>query len=89
MPSHGHSAGCSTNGNHHHGAWGDEGGNPLGIYESGNHIGSGSMDNNNPLGNTTTNGNHSHSISIGSTGGNGYHENRQPYTVVNLWKRTA
>ena len=26
---------------------------------------------------------------MGSTGGNGLHENRQPYTVVNFWRRTA
>lgn len=32
---------------------------------------------------------HSHSVSIGSTGGNSAHENRQPYQVVNRWKRTA
>lgn len=32
---------------------------------------------------------HSHSISIGSAGGNGKHENRQPYIVVTRWKRTA
>ena len=32
---------------------------------------------------------HGHSGSIGSAGGNGYHENRQPYVVVTYWKRTA
>ena len=26
---------------------------------------------------------------MGSTGGNGLHENRQPYTVVSFWRRTA
>ncbi|MCH4097287.1 MAG: hypothetical protein LKE88_11740 [Acidaminococcus provencensis] len=29
------------------------------------------------------------SATLGSTGGNGLHENRQPYTVVNFWRRTA
>lgn len=37
----------------------------------------------------TINATHSHSISISSTGSNASHENRQPYTVVNRWKRTA
>lgn len=37
----------------------------------------------------TINASHSHSISVGSTGGNGLHENRQPYIAVNFWKRTA
>ena len=32
---------------------------------------------------------HSHTVTIGATGGNGLHENRQPYTVVNFWRRTA
>ena len=26
---------------------------------------------------------------MGSTGGNGVHENRQPYTAVSFWRRTA
>ena len=32
---------------------------------------------------------HSHAISISDVGGNKKHENRQPYVVVNRWKRTA
>ena len=32
---------------------------------------------------------HSHAISISNVGGNKKHENRQPYVVVNRWKRTA
>ncbi|MCB5726067.1 hypothetical protein LIQ52_12335, partial [Mitsuokella jalaludinii] len=90
MPSHSHSASSSTTGAHYHGAWCDERGTPLGLYDSNqNHAGSGSMDWNNPLGRTSTDGNHSHTISIGSTGGNGSHENRPPYSVVNVWRRTA
>lgn len=90
MPSHSHSASSSTTGAHYHGAWCDEKGNPLGLYDSNrNYAGSGSMDWNNPLGRTSTDGNHSHTISIGSTGGNGSHENRPPYSVVNVWRRTA
>lgn len=90
MPSHTHSASSSTTGAHYHGMWGDDGGNPFGLYDSNlNHAGSRNMDWNNPLGRTSTDGNHSHTISIGSTGGNGSHENRQPYSVVNFWRRTA
>ncbi|WP_444319292.1 phage tail protein [Megasphaera sp.] len=33
--------------------------------------------------------NASHSHTITDTGGNSAHENRQPYTVVNRWRRTA
>lgn len=29
------------------------------------------------------------SATLGSTGGNGLHENRMPYVAVNIWKRTA
>ena len=90
MPSHSHSAGCSTNGNHYHGAWGDESKNPYGIYDSSaTHAGSSGADWNNPTGRTSTDGNHSHAITISAVGGSGYHENRQPYTVVARWKRTA
>ena len=35
------------------------------------------------------NASHGHNVSIGNSGGSGAHENRQPYTVVNRWKRTA
>lgn len=90
MPSHTHSASCSTAGAHYHGAWGDESKNPIGIYDSNaKYSGSSGADWNNPLGKTTTDGAHSHTITIGKTGGNGYHENRQPYVVVSFWKRTA
>lgn len=35
------------------------------------------------------NASHDHNASIGNSGGSGAHENRQPYTVVNRWRRTA
>lgn len=90
MPSHGHSASCSTDGAHYHGCFGDNGKNPYGIYDSAeNHAGSSSADWNNPTGRTSTDGNHSHTITIGATGGNVPHENRQPYKVVAKWLRTA
>ena len=90
MPSHSHSASCSTNGAHYHGCFGDEVKNPYGIYDAAtNHAGSSGSDWNNPTGRTSTDGNHSHTITIGATGGNGSHENRQPYVVVSFWRRTA
>lgn len=32
---------------------------------------------------------HTHTFTTSSAGGNGYHENRQPYIIVAYWKRTA
>lgn len=90
MPSHSHSASSSTNGAHYHGCFGDEIKNPYGIYDAAtNHAGSSGADWNNPTGRTSTDGNHSHTITIGATGGNVPHENRQPYKVVAKWLRTA
>lgn len=40
-------------------------------------------------GETNEAGSHSHSCSIGNTGGGQAHNNMQPYLVVNIWKRTA
>lgn len=37
----------------------------------------------------TVNASHGHNASIGNSGGSGTHENRQPYTVVNRWRRTG
>lgn len=34
-------------------------------------------------------GAHSHTVSIGNTGGNESHNNMQPYLTVYRWKRTA
>lgn len=97
IPSHGHSASVSTNGAHHHGVMGEkstEYSHPVyGFYDSSNShfgfndIGTGDWDN--AIWNTSTDGNHSHTVTIGATGGNGGHENRQPYTVVSFWRRTA
>lgn len=38
--------------------------------------------------NLSINATHGHSLSIGGTGSNAKHENRQPYQVINRWKRT-
>lgn len=83
----------STNGAHHHGAWGDRSDQAnYGVYDgNANKYGSGNTDNNNVIANTSTDGAHSHSvsISIGNTGKDTPHENRQPYQVVCRWLRTA
>jgi hypothetical protein len=51
---------------------------------------SGDSDKNNPRGrNLHLSASHSHSITISAIGGNTAHENRQPFTVVNRWRRTA
>ena len=96
MPSHSHSASCSTNGNHYHGAPWDKTSEapdtPYGWYDaSNNHAGLEGVhsDRDNAIVKTSTDGNHSHSVIIGATGGNGMHENRMPYQVVSFWRRTA
>lgn len=43
-------------------------------------------------GSTTTTenaGNHNHTATIGNTGKNANHENRQPWQAVQRWQRTA
>lgn len=82
MPSHGHNAAVSTSGNHSHQYYGHSG-NP---NAASSYSGTASWD---VLRNTSTNGAHSHTVTIGQTGGNVAHENRQPYFVVTFWRRTA
>lgn len=81
-PSHSHSASCSTDGNHAHTFYLAADGRP----DNGK---KGANTGHDSTGTTSYAGNHSHTITIASTGGNGSHENRQPYTVVNFWRRTA
>lgn len=81
LASHSHGVSCSTDGNHSHGYWYNDGGDGHSSYN-----GTASWD---ALNQTTTNGAHSHTIYIASTGGNVSHENRPPYQVINRWKRTA
>lgn len=83
----------STNGDHHHGAWGDQSEQAkYGVYDgNANNYGSGNTDKNNVIANTSTDGSHNHTFSVttSTTGSSSYHENRMPYTVINRWKRTA
>lgn len=89
MPSHNHSASSSTSGGHNHYFYGSDDNN--GSYNEGDGAdlgGNGHSSKNNRY-TSSWSGDHSHSIGIGVTGGNGCHENRQPYLVVVRWKRTA
>ena len=81
LPSHSHNAICSTTGEHTHGYWYNDGGNGHSSYN-----GTANWD---YLNQTTSAGNHSHTITIGDTGGNKRHENMPPYVIINRWKRTA
>lgn len=97
LVNHGHT--MSVAGNHRHFIANTDNNNTTGGLNGGTHLiykytqnsyenfelmGS-NMDSN--IGLTSTNGNHTHSIS--ATGGNKPHENRPPYIVINRWKRTV
>lgn len=100
MPLHGHSGSTTTasldgylsieNGLHNGPAHRDGGGivQLEGSYDARRKYGD--SDGNNPMGrNLHIAASHNHNLSISATGGGQAHENRQPYTVVNRWKRTA
>ena len=40
-------------------------------------------------GSTSTNGDHSHTVTVNNTGGGQAHENMPPYLVAYCWERTA
>ena len=83
LPSHKHSASNNTIGNHQH---------QTNVFtEYGGKHGGGATQNNATETNQVSGfaGDHSHTVSIGSTGGSKKHENRLPYEAVNRWKRTA
>lgn len=83
MTSHGHTAVCSSAGEHTHGIF--TGNNTNAPY---NMVSTQARDFNTTR-YTDSSGNHVHTISISSNGGNQRHENRMPYQVINRWKRTA
>lgn len=91
LPAHNHTGSTSTNGSHKHGTWGEHYTNPpMGIYDNNYHMGSnGGSDYDNRLYNTTTDGDHSHSLNINYTGGNKAHNNMPPYLVTYMWQRVA
>ena len=91
MPAHSHAGTTSTNGNHKHGALGENNDNsPFGIYDNNrNHYGSnGGVAQDNPIFNTSTDGAHNHTFTTDNTGGGVAHNNMPPFlyyeTVINM-----
>lgn len=87
MPAHNHSGVTDVNGFHNHSI-------TLTSYSynkaTSNHGWCGDdYSNGNFTNYTDRNGSHSHGLSINNTGGNGSHNNVQPYNVVARWKRVA
>lgn len=89
LASHGHNVSCSTTGNHTHlvsrnlDISGGDVNNYAGSRDTiGNYNGTSTCS-------TSFSGDHTHTVNIGSAGGNQRHENRMPYIVVNRWKRTV
>nr|DAI09555.1 MAG TPA: baseplate wedge protein [Caudoviricetes sp.] len=90
MPVHNHSASISSVGSHAHGIR-----RRLGYTNDRNEVsswGTGPAYNRLdevPQASTEYAGGFNQTISVNNTGGNKSHENRQPYTVVNVWTRTV
>lgn len=86
IPEHSHTGTTSTNGAHKHGTWGEKAdGTPTyGYYDTNlNHFGSrGGADCDNPLYNTSSDGDHNHTFTTDNTGGNQPHNNMPPYYTL-------
>ena len=81
MPSHGHTAVCSSAGEHTHGiSTGNNTDEPYKMVST-------QAKSYNTTRYTESSGDHVHTISISSTGGDQLCENRMPYQVINIWKR--
>ena len=84
LPSHNHSASTNTTGEHTHGVWTDD------INSVGKAM---SIACNQGISlysikaNTTSSGNHVHTVTINNTGSSQAHNNIQPYIAIYIWKR--
>lgn len=86
LPSHNHTGSTNTTGEHTHGVWTDD------INSVGKAM---SIACNQGISlysikaNTTSSGNHAHTVTISNTGNNNAHNNMQPYYTCYMWHRTA
>lgn len=81
LPSHNHTASTNIAGEHTHGYInGAQASGTKGDWDS---------DGARNTVQTTSAGNHNHTVTISNTGNNNAHNNMQPYLTVYMWKRTA
>lgn len=87
LPSHDHYISVSSASTHSHSSsYGEQGFDPAADWNSpGNADSRGSS----PAARSSTNGSHSHSLSIGYAGGSSSHNNMMPYLAVYMWQRLA
>ena len=86
LPSHNHTGSTNTTGEHTHGVFTDN------INSVGNAMSiacNQGISLYNIKANTTSSGNHAHTVTISNTGNNNAHNNMQPYYTCYMWHRTA
>lgn len=88
MPGHVHTASAST-ANLTGSFYGDTSDGAGGIVSYARTSNKGGLNDSDDYGVFNINATHSHTITIGSTGGDAAHNNLQPYEVVYRWKRVA
>lgn len=95
IPAHSHSANSNVTGSHTHADnWRSLGTPPGGYHKELNGLAPGNSFGDVGVGRTNNAtipaaGNHSHTITIGNTGGGWAHNNLQPYITKFLWERTS
>lgn len=81
LPSHSHSGSTNITGGHNHAyRWVSDGRDTF-PYSPPRPMGSTQY--------TSTNGNHSHTLTINNTGNNQSHNNMMPYLAIYIWKRVS